>query len=913
MEHLHLHTEGSSLDGLGRTEDLILHAKKSGSKVLAITDHGTLSNIVRFQNACQKHDMLWVFGMEIYFKHETWNGHLTVLCRGQEGFNNLVKLHNLSQVRVGKFLVFDDLLAYREGLVVLSGCPASPLQRLNKAEAIELARRFKEAFVDNFYIETMLNPEMPETFQRSMLLADALNTTCVLTNDVHYALAEDSDLHNILTNINADYSYSSKSNYLTSDDDIYERASTMNIARETINELLANTKKLATSLANETITIQAKAKLPHFTEGNEKLRKLVCEGVIARGFSDISELGEQAKERLEYELSVIEKLGFESYFLVLQDIAAFCEDKKICMGYGRGSGVASLVLYLLKVTNINPLVFNLSFERFLNSIRKEPPDVDLDFASNRRGEVVKWMQVKYNAMQVATNSYFHHASLARELCRYYKIDKSTTAQLAAGEQLDSALIPASVKSQFLRAYYLMLNQQRHKSRHAGGVVIINKEDVVPYTILEGEKVIVWSEGSERELSQAGFVKFDLLGIEALNIVAELREYEMIKDFNDIKTIEAFRAGNTKGVFQFSGAGFTQFTIEAQPRTFEDLIAINALYRAANTKQRDNYTKQTRMFNIKEIDEILAPTRGYIVYQEQVMSLVALVTGGDLEQADLARRLISKPKLNDSDYVAKFMSLKDKFLASSLPQPIIKTLWDDIVEHSGYSFNKSHATAYAALAFEMMYHKVHYPERFTLACLNQDRNNTQAHILQAILLGFEFELPSANSSADFVLKNDKTISCPLWVIKGLSYETAKAIEYIRAERDFTDKKDFVERCGKRIARKNIVALIEKIGGFDRSLMLFVLGEKELDTSVLDVLIPARGFMKRMEKENERGLGYALVAGIEERDKGKGTYYVYNLFPDRKAWASSKHEIGSEISFLQGERGRIVVLSEVKNAR
>lgn len=913
MEHLHLHSEGSLLDGLGRTEDLILHAKNFGAEVLAITDHGTLSNIVRFQNACQRHGMKWVFGMEIYFKHEIWAGHLTVLSRGQEGFNNLVKLHNLSQTRVGKFLVFEDLLAYKAGLVVLSGCPASPLQRLNKAEAIELARRFKEAFVDNFYIEAMLNPDMPETFQRSMLLANALNTTCVLTNDVHYALAEDSDLHNILTTINADYSYSSKSNYLTRDDDMYERASAMNIARETISKLLANTKKLATSLANETITIQAKAKLPHFEHSNEKLRKLAYDGVIARGFSDISELGEQAKERLEYELSVIEKLGFESYFLVLQDIAAFCESKNICMGYGRGSGVASLVLYLLKVTHINPLQFSLSFERFLNSIRKEPPDVDLDFASNRRSEVVKWMQEKYNAMQVATNSYFHHASLVRELCRYYKIDKSTTEQLASNEQFDSTLIPLSHKSQFLRAYYVMLNQQRHKSRHAGGVVIVNKEDIVPYTLLDSEKIIVWSEGSERELSQAGFVKFDILGIEALNIVAELREHEMIKDFNDIKTIEAFAAGNTKGVFQFAGAGFTQFTIEAQPKSFEDLIAINALYRAANTKQRDNYTKRTRVFGIKEIDEILAPTRGYIVYQEQVMALVALFTGGDLEQADLARRLISKPKVNDNDYIAKFMSLKDKFLASSLPQSIVQTLWGDIVEHSGYSFNKSHATAYAALAYEMMYHKVNHPEHFTLACLNQDRNNAQAHILQAIVLGFEFELPNVNSSANFILKSDKTISCPLWLLKGLSYETAKAIERIRSERDFADKKDFVERCGKRIARKNLVELIEKIGGFDRDLMLFALDEKELDMSVLDVLIPAQGFMKRMEKQTEQGLGYGLVLSIEERDKGKGTYYVYNLFPDQIAWSSSKHEIGSEIVFLQGERGRIVVLNEVKNAR
>lgn len=897
--HLHVHTDASRIDGLGPVDKLVSTAKEKGFNTLAMTDHGSLANAVSFIASAKTHGVKPIIGVEGYLAIDGKINHITLLGDGDVGFNSLIKLNNLAHASSYARPAFtvDQLKEHNNGVSVLSGCIASPFQQMPLNDAIFLARTLQTVFEDRLFAEIMFVID-GDSWERSLELSRRLSIPLVATNDVHFPSSELAPIHTILTNMKAGFEYNSKHLYLALEAELKARAAKIGTtALDAATRGIKNASRLAGLLTPPSISNVPT--LPHIVNAKEQLKN-----EIERGIARLAKPSERTiwLERAKYEYRIIVEMEYETYFLILQDIVRWALQNGVRVGPGRGSGAGSLVLYLLGITDINPLTYDLSFERFLNPQRKGMPDVDVDFCSKRRPEVIEYAVTRWGATPVATYSRYSHKTLVHDLAKQLRLPRDIEQKAAdEGENSDSFKQLCEKETNFKLAYDTIMGQIRHVGQHAGGVIITSAAVPIERAADNETLVAAWTEGEDRQLSAVGVVKYDILALSALTVLDALeRQFERRAPgpIDDDPVFSIFQLGRLVGIFQFSGShGIVEYTKMVKPSTFGDLVAINALYRPGaldvGTAQHYPEWKDNPRKIHKLIDPILAETYGVMVYQEQVMRIYAAVTGGDLGDADLARRVIVKSKRGDPEWERSMNDLLENFVKKGrergMTKKLLEQIWEEMAAHARYSFNKAHAVAYARIAWELAWWKFHHAAEFFAECMNADPGEAAQYLLEAAMQGIEIVPPHVNISNDtWNVKSDR-IYVPLSSIKFLGDAGAKAIAEAAP---FMTFEEFMAEVPKSVVRSNVRTALLKLGAFDglggddavlkATEKLDGLTRSELEREALGFLIPTKEIMDKIELARKGGLVAGIVTSTKRKTSSYGDYVVYTLQPSGAFW-------------------------------
>jgi DNA polymerase-3 subunit alpha len=925
---LHVHTTYSP-DGLGTVEALIDFAAKNFS-AMAITDHGTLAGIAEFWTMAKQAGIRPIYGNEIYMSHNGKRGHLTVLSNGEEGFKSLVALNNAAHENLDSkhfpIVTIELLEKYNKGLTVLSGCSASPLYQGSEADAMHFAASLYDIFgAERFFAEVM-GVYHEDNVTRPLTMAKRFGLMPVVTTDSHFVRPNQSGAHKIMTQCRKGYDYFSDDLYLKTPEELLRTSWFHGVLDSSfLEELMENTNKVAERL--ESFDLSSPPTLPKADVIEVDGRQVNIIDAAIASFEvytmDPSVDIAVAKERLEREIKVVKELGLVDYFSILFDIVQFCKRSSIKVGPGRGSGGGSFFLFLLGITEVDPIVHGLLFERFLSASRKDMADFDLDVDANRRDEVLKYAKERWGALPIANFSTYSNASLIRDLARIYRVPMEITEKAADLADTDPDVLEEFfaycrdtstgtgvmvTSKDAVVAYDSMLHQVRHTGKHAGGVVICTRP--VP---IEGGKV-VWVEGvKSRVLSAVGLVKYDILGVTAL---AQLQEMEDLTGVapgepwhSDAPEVfkNIFQTGKTTGVFQFSGSqGIVELTKKVKPETLADLAAINALYRPGPLDSGMAWEYPDSKLSPRklhpDVDLILKDTYGIIVFQEQVMALVAKITGGNLEEADDARKIISKGKVGDPVWQGKMRKLEDHFKTEgekAYPKKLIDLLWSEIVTFGRYGFNKSHSVAYSLLAYRMAWYKNYYPGAFYTALLNSDQENAEKWVYDAALHGISVVPPHINrSEVKWLWDKENTIYAPLSVVKYFGEKGAAEVVAFRSrlENGFENIGQ-VSQIPKRILNKRAKRLLFYAAAFrgmegsvseilDDYENLPILSEADAQVESFGFVLPTDKIIEFLNREHASHRVAGFVKEIEERDKGRGKYKVYRLVPFGSFWTKDQ---------------------------
>ena len=926
---LHVHTMYSP-DGLGSIAQLVDFAAKN-FRAMAVTDHGTLSGAAEFWSFAKAANLRPIFGNEIYMLHGGKRGHLTVLANGEQGFRSLVALNNKAHENVDSrgfpITTLEMLEEYNKGITVLTGCAASPLYYGEEKDGLQFASQLYDVFGSDRLFSEVMGVFHEDNISRPLFVAKKLGLKVVVTTDSHFVRPEQAGAHKVVTQCRKGYDYSSAELYLKTGEELIQTTWLKNALEESdILKFMKNTIEVADGL--ESFDLAAPPTLPKADvieiDGEEvdiytvALRKL-SNYIFAPGMS--VERQEQANDRFAKEIDVIKDLGLIDYFSILYDIVLFCKKNNIKIGPGRGSGGGSFFLYLLGITEIDPLEHGLLFERFLSKSRRDMADFDLDVDAEQRQKVLDYAKERWGALPIANFATYSNASLIRDLGRLYNVPKEIVEKAAELGDTDDDVLeeffayckPTALRSGLLlsnqdarTAYNSMLTQVRHMGKHAGGVVIATR----PVPVEHG--LVVWTEGVKaRVLSQVGLVKYDILGVTALSQLQEMENLTGSKpgepwdsDAEDVcKNI--FWTGETTGIFQFSGSqGIVDLTKQVKPESIADLAAINALYRPGplDSGMAWEYpsAKSAPRFLHPEVDEILKDTYGIIVFQEQVMALVALITGGSLEDADDARKLISKGKPNDPVWREKMRKLEGHFREEGekrFDAKLVDKLWGEIVTFGRYGFNKSHSVAYSLLAYRMAWFKNYYPGAFYTALLNSDQESAQKWVYDAALHGVNIVPPHINFS-ETKWRWDKVndvIYAPLSVLK--FFGEKGALEVLREREkvggEFVNLSQ-LKAIPKKSLNKRALKLLYYASAFrgvdgaigsliDDYSDLPILADSEAQLEAFGFILPTARIIQFLKGEAASGRIAGFVMEIEQRDKGKGKYNVYRLAPSGMFWS------------------------------
>ena len=866
--HLHVHTEYSLLDGAARINDLLDAAKNFGMTSLAITDHGTMYGVVDFYKAAIKRGIKPIIGCEVYvapqsrLEREEVDGvkyfHLILLAENNEGYKNLVKLVSKASIegfyyrpRVDK----EILREYHSGLIALSACVAGEIPRAiinnDLSRARELIAEYVEIFGrDNFFLEIQNHKLDEEAKVRDAMknFSAELDIPLVATNDSHYVRREDSEFHDLLLCIQTGKTIHDEHRMKFSSDDYYlKSAEQMRELFLDTPEACDNTLKIA-KRCNVTIEF-GKFQMPEFPlpKGKtdaEYLREL-CNKKILDRYSTITD---EIKTRLDYELKIIHNMGYDGYFLIVYDFINFARRKKIPVGPGRGSAAGSLVAYVLEITELDPMKYNLLFERFLNPERVTLPDIDVDLCYIRRDEVIAYVRSRYGAdkvSQIVTFGTMAAKASIRDVARVLDISYSESSRIVKmiPNVLNITIDAALKKSKELREEYdsnpdskkiidfarKLEGLPRHSSVHAAGVVIskVPLDEIVPLQISNGVVVTQYDKDKVEEL---GLLKMDFLGLRTLTIMAETLtniktsrgvELELSKiPLRDKKTAAMFAAGNTGAVFQMESPGMTAMVKELRPKGFEDLIPTVALYRPGPLGSgmvtdfiAGKHGRKRPQYLHPKLEPILKETFGVILYQEQVMQIVQTLAGFTLGQADILRRAMSKKKAEI------LLAQKENFLRGCESNGLEKSLAEKIFEllshFADYGFNKSHSAAYGLLAWQTAYLKAHYPAEYMAAMMSgtPDVEKISSYIELSRKMGIKVLAPDINFSTGHFTVDSGAIRFGLSAIKTVSDST---VENIIKERKFGKFKSLTDFCGrldvKAVPRRSLENLI-KCGAFD----------------------------------------------------------------------------------------------------
>ncbi len=884
--HLHNHTEYSLLDGAMGIEDLVKLAHKYEMDALAITDHGNLFGAIEFYKVARARGIKPIIGIETYVaphshKEQSRDSkipessfHLTLLCENETGYKNLIKLSSIAflegfyyKPRIDKEL----LKTYHQGLIGLSGCFKGEIPyRINMGDitgAETSLQEYQEIFgKDNFYIEIMqLDLKNEKKIINTLLeLSKKYDAPPVATNDCHYFSPDDYKAHDVLLCIGTKKTLADKERLKFETHSAYFR-SPEEMARlfEELPEAISNTRLIA-ERCNLLIDVSGKdVKLPNFPrpEGYETdfdyLRDLTLQNIGKR----FSQLTDEIKERLNYELKVIKKIGLAGYFLIVCDIVQYAKEHGIPVGPGRGSAVGSLVLYALGVTDVNPLRFNLLFERFLNPERVSLPDVDIDFSDTRREEVIEYIKERYginNVTQVITFGTMQARAVVRDVARVLGIPYNEVDQIAKliphNKKIEQVLeenkefkrLIASKKeySELIEIARKLEGLARHPSIHAAGIVITPRE-LTEYVPLykNPERGDISTQYEKNGLESIGLLKMDILGLKTLTVIDECLKYvKMRKEdipFDDPETYNLLKEGKTVGIFQLESQGMQDLLRSMEPEKFEDIIAIIALYRPGpmgniniqHLIENKNNPKKITYLHPK-LEVILKETHGTILYQEQVMQIASEIAGFSLAEADNLRRAMSKKNLElMQEMCEKFINGASK---NNIKVEVAEKIFNNIIPFAGYGFNKSHATAYAVIAYQTAYLKCHFKLEFMLFSLNNEINDTDrinVLIKEAKSLGIDVLPPDINKSFTNFSIEGNAIRYGLGAIKNVGQPAAEAIVDERSNRGlFRSFFDF-QRRNKRLNKKALESLI-KAGTFslfepDIAKLLSKITEKESD--------------------------------------------------------------------------------------
>ena len=878
--HLHVHTEFSLLDGSSKINELITRTKELGMDSIAITDHGVMYGVIDFYKAARKQGIRPIIGCEVYVAPNSrldreaggeagkYN-HLVLLAENNTGYQNLIKIvsRGFTEGFYYKPRIDVELLEeYHEGIIALSACLAGEvafdIRRGFYEEAKKAALRFQEIFGEgNFYLELQDHgiPEQTTVNQGLLRMHQETGIPLVATNDVHYINDTDAVSHDILLCIQTQKKVSDEDRMRYEGGQYYLKSpEEMEALFPYAKEALENTAKIA-KRCNVEIEF-GNYKLPKFDvpkgyTTQEYLEKICTEGLEKRYLNPSKEL----RDRLDYELSTISGMGFVDYFLIVWDFIKYAKDNGIAVGPGRGSAAGSIVAYSLGITNIDPIKYNLLFERFLNPERLTMPDIDIDFCYERRQEVIDYVVRKYGkdrVVQIVTFGTMAARLVIRDVGRaldlsYAYVD--TIAKMIPNElgiTIEKALKGnkelKELYDQDEQAKYLLDMSMRleglprHTSMHAAGVVISKSavDEYVPLSKSSDDSIT--TQYTMTTLEELGLLKMDFLGLRTLTVIQEAvklinrnePEEKRIDidriDYNDKMVFNMISSGRCEGVFQLESAGMMSFMKELKPHNIEDVIAGISLYRPGPMDFIPKYIKGKNetgsiQYECPHLEPILAPTHGCIVYQEQVMQIVRDLAGYSYGRSDLVRRAMSKKKADVMEKERKNFVYGNPeedvigCVGNGIPEKVAHHIFDEMIDFAKYAFNKSHAAAYAVVSYQTAFLKCYYPVEFMAALMTSvidNGNKVSQYIMTCRQMGIQILPPDINEGEKGFSVMDKSIRYGLSAIKGLGGSVIDAIVEERAKSGpFTSLKDFANRLsGKEVNKRTIESFI-KAGAFD----------------------------------------------------------------------------------------------------
>ncbi len=952
--HLHVHSEYSLLDGMSRIKDLPKRAKELGMDAIALTDHGVMYGAVEFYKECKKNDVKPIIGCEVYVARRTrfdkeasidaGYNHLILLVKNKKGYQNLIKLVSLSFVegfyykpRIDK----EILEKYSEGLVCLSACLAGELPQaiiqndMEKAEKIALW--YKNLFKDDYYIEIQNNGlrEQVMVNQKLIELARKLNIPLVGTNDAHYLKKEDAYNHEVLLCIQTGKKMSDEDRMRFETDEFYIKSKEeMSEYFENIPEAVSNTVKIAekcnydfefgvTKLPNYDVPEEFDTHLDYFV-------KLCNDGFKNRYGENPSK---ELRDRLEYEISIINKMGYVDYFLIVWDFINYAKSVGIPVGPGRGSGAGSMAAYCIGITDIDPIKYNLIFERFLNPERISMPDFDVDFCYERRQEVIDYVGRKYgidHVSQIITFGTMAARMVIRDVGRVLDFPYSETDKLAKmiPMEVHITIQKALEQNREFKEWYdsdpnvkqlidiaiALEGLPRQASTHACGVVI-TKDPVDTYVPLYLNDGNVSTQYTMTLLEELGLLKMDFLGLRTLTVISDCIklvkqtrgiDVEFDKDMNDQNVYKQWAEGNTCGIFQFESAGMTNFMKELKPDCLEDIIAGVSLYRPGPMDQIPRYIKGKRHPGHNEythpaLEPILNVTYGCMVYQEQVMQIVRDLAGYSLGRADLVRRAMGKKKL---DVMAKEREyfihgqvdengniVVPGCIRNGIDEASANKIFDEMAEFAKYAFNKSHAAAYSVVSYRTAYLKYYYPAEFMAATLNSFLGNLDkvpVYIDECRRLNIDILKPNINKSFTKFTVQDGKIRFGMGSIKNVG---VAAVNNIVSERDkngdFKSFTDFCERIKDENVNKKCIESLIKAGCFD-----------DMGQTRNTLLASFEGILDTINNQNRNSLANQVtmfdIVSNDDTDEIKYNYIVLDELDKKELLSQEKEMLGIYIS-------------------
>ncbi len=876
--HLHVHTEYSLLDGSNKIKEYVSRVKELGMNSAAITDHGVMYGVIDFYKAARAAGIKPILGCEVYvapgsrFDRELSHGddryyHLVLLAENNKGYQNLMKIVSKGFVEGYYYkprVDMEVLETYHEGIIALSACLAGEVQRYLVRglyeEAKETAYKYEKCFgKGNFFLELQDHgiPEQKTVNAGLMRMSQETGIELVATNDVHYTYAEDAEPHDILLCLQTGKKLSDENRMR------YEGGQYFVKSEEEMRTLfpyavqaIENTQKIA-DRCNVEIEFGV-TKLPHFDvpEGYDSwtyLNKLCHEGLVRR----YPDKHEELLPKLDYELSVIQKMGYVDYFLIVWDFINYARTHGIPVGPGRGSAAGSLVSYTTGITNIDPIRYNLLFERFLNPERVTMPDIDIDFCYERRSEVIDYVIEKYGkdcVTQIVTFGTLAARGVIRDVGRVMDLPYNFCDTIAKNipNELNITIDKALIMNPELRSMYesdetvkrlidmakRLEGLPRHTSMHAAGVVISQKamDEYVPLS--RSSDGTITTQFVMTTIEELGLLKMDFLGLRTLTVISDavklVEKNHGIKidvdniDYNDKKVLDSIGTGRCDGVFQLESAGMKNFMKELKPQSLEDVIAGISLYRPGPMDFIPKYIKgknepESVTYVCKELEPILEPTYGCIVYQEQVMQIVQNLAGYTMGQADNIRRAMSKKKQYVIDaerqnfvYGNEEQGIKG-CIANGISEQAANQIYDSMVDFAKYAFNKSHAAAYAVVAYQTAYLKYYYPVEFMAALMTSVIDNTRKvaeYIYSCRQMGIKVLSPDINEGEGRFLATKDGIRYGMYAIKSIGRQV---IDIILAEREangkYTTLSDFLSRVAGREVNKRAVENLIKAGACD----------------------------------------------------------------------------------------------------
>jgi len=876
--HLHVHTEYSLLDGSNKIKECVTQVKELGMNSVAITDHGVMFGVIDFYRAAKKAGIKPILGCEVYvapgsrFDKEAFGSgddryyHLVLLAENDLGYHNLMKIVSKGFTEGYYYkprVDLEVLCEYHEGIIALSACLAGEVSknvlRGMYSEGKAAALRYVEIFgKGNFFLELQDHgmPEQKTVNQALFRMSQETGIELVATNDVHYTYAEDEKPHDMLLCIQTGKKVADEDRMRYEGGQYYIKSEQeMRTLFPYALQALENTQKIADRCNVDIefgVTKLPKYDVPEGYTSWEYLNKLCFEG-LAKRYPDADE---SLKERLNYELNVIKTMGYVDYFLIVWDFIKYAKDHEIMVGPGRGSAAGSLVSYCLEITTIDPIKYQLLFERFLNPERVSMPDIDVDFCFERRQEVIDYVVRKYGTdrvVQIATFGTMAARGVIRDVGRVMDLPYAFVDSISkmVPKELNITLEKALKSPDLKKAYeedpqvqelidmsMRLEGLPRHTSMHAAGVVISQKsiDEYVPLSL--GSDGSVTTQFTMTTLEELGLLKMDFLGLRTLTVIRDAvklasqsagYQIDMEKiDYNDKKVLDYIGTGKTDGIFQIESAGMKSFMKELKPQSLEDIIAGISLYRPGPMDFIPQYIKgknhpETITYDCPQLEPILAPTYGCIVYQEQVMQIVRDLGGFTLGRSDLLRRAMGKKKLDVMEKERQSFVYGNEAegvpgcIKNGISEKIANKIYDEMIDFAKYAFNKSHAAAYAVVSYQTAWLKYYYPVEFMAALMTSVIDNTgkvSEYIYACKQMGIKILPPDINKGMGGFSVDNGNIRYGLMAIKSIGRPVIEAIIQERNERgEFKTLKDFVERMsGKEVNKRTIESFI-KSGAFD----------------------------------------------------------------------------------------------------